>query len=102
MKKSMRKVTVILPDWMSKEGAQEEVMRNLHARALLKMELYRSKMKPFEAKYGTTFPRFQRQLSKRSHEDFTVWDDLMEWEACYRAYREWKQRHAELRQWLGR
>lgn len=61
------------------------------------MPLLISKMKPFEAKYGTTFPRFQRQVPQRPQEDFTSWDDLLEWEACYRAYQEWKQRHAELR-----
>jgi hypothetical protein len=76
-------------------------VRNLRAHALLKMELYRSKMKPFEAKYGTTFSRFQRQVAQSAQEDFTVWGDLMEWEACYRAYQEWKKRHTELRRWSG-
>lgn len=95
----MRKVTVALPAWIGKEEAQEEVVRDLRARALLKMEFYRSKMKPFEAKYATTFPQFQRRVGKSSQEDFAAWDDLIEWGAYYRGYREWKKRHAELRQW---
>ena len=95
----MRKVTVALPAWIGKEEAQEEVVRDLRARALLKMEFYRSRMKPFEAKYATTFPRFQRRVVKNLKEDFAAWDDLIEWEAYYRGYREWKKRHAELRQW---
>jgi len=79
----MRKVTVTLPAWIGKEEAQEEVVRDLRARALLKMEFYRSKMKPFEAKYATTFPRFQRRVEKSRKEDLTAWDDLIEWEAYY-------------------
>ncbi len=59
----MRKVTVTLPGWIGTEEAQEEVVRNLRAHALLKMEFYRSKMKLFEAKYGTTFTRFQRRVT---------------------------------------
>ena len=98
----MRKVTVTLPDWIGKEEAQEEVVQNLRSHTLLKMEFYRSKMKPFEAKHATTFSRFQRQVIKRPKEDFAAWDDLMEWEACYRAYQEWKKRHAELGQWSGK
>jgi len=82
----VRKVTITLPGWIGTEEAQEEVVRTLRAHALLKMEFYRSKMKPFEAKYGTTFSRFQRQVAKTSQEDFAAWDDLMEWEACSRAY----------------
>jgi hypothetical protein len=89
----MGKVTVTLPSWIDKE----EVMRNLRAHALLKMEFYRSRMKPFEVKYATTLPRFRRRVEKSAEEDFAAWDDLMEWEAYYQAYQEWKKRHSELR-----
>jgi hypothetical protein len=98
----MRKITVTLPSWIGKEEAQEEVVRNLRAHALLKTEFYRSKMKPFEAKYATTFSRFQRRVAKSPREDFTAWDDLVEWEAYYRSYQEWKKRHAELRRCSGK
>ena len=98
----MRKVTVMLPTWIGKDEAEAEVMRDLCARALLKMEFYRSKMRPFETKYATTFSRFQRRIEKSTREDVAAWDDLMEWEAAYRAYAEWKKRHAELRGWLRR
>jgi hypothetical protein len=96
---SMRKVTVALPAWIGKEEAQEEVLRDLGTRALLKMEFYRSKMRPFEVKYATTFSKFQRRVEKSPKEDFSARDDLIEWEAYYRGYQEWKKRHAELRQW---
>jgi len=77
------------------------VVQNLRAHALFKREFYHSKMKLFEAKDGTTCSRFQRRVTKNSHEDFITWDDLMEWEARYRAYQEWKKRHTELRRWSG-
>jgi hypothetical protein len=97
----VRKVSVTLPSWIGTEEAQAEVVRNLRAQALLKMEFYRSKMKLFEAKYGTSFSRFQRRVTQSAQENFTAWDDLMEREACYRAFQEWKKCHAELRRWSG-
>src|SRR5438477_10429254 len=55
----MKKVTITLPSWIRQDEAQDMVVRDLRSHALLKLEFYRSKMKPFEAKYATTFPRFQ-------------------------------------------
>ena len=95
----MKKVTIALPSWISKDEARDVVMRDLRTHALLKLEFYRSKMKPFETRYAATFPRFQRRVEKTPKEDFAAWDDLIEWEAYYRGYQEWKKRYAELRQW---
>jgi hypothetical protein len=95
----MKKVTIALPSWLGQGEAQAMVVRDLRAHALLKLEFYRSKMKPFEAKYATTFPRFRRRVEKATQEDFAAWDDLIEWEAYYRSHQEWKKRYAELRQW---
>ena len=97
----MKKVTIVLPSWIGQDEAQDVVVRDLRARALLKLEFYRSKMKPFEVRYATTFPRFQRRVEKATQEDCAAWDDLIEWEAYYRGYQEWKKRYAELRQWSG-
>ena len=97
----MKKVTIALPSWIGKDEAQDVVVRDLRAHALLKLEYYRSKMKPFEAKYATTFPRFRRRVEKAGKEDLAAWDDLIEWEAYYQGYQEWKKRHAELQQWSG-
>ena len=55
----MKKVPITLPSWIGTDEAQNLVMRALRAQAMVKLEFYRSKMKPFEAKYATTFPRFQ-------------------------------------------
>ena len=97
----MKKVPITLPSWIGTDEAQNLVMRDLRAQALVKLECYRSKMKPFEAKYATTFSRFQQRVKKAPKEDCAVWDDLIEWEAYYRSYQEWKKRYAELQQWLG-
>jgi hypothetical protein len=79
----MKKVPITLPSWIGPEEAQNLVMRDLRTQALVKLEVYRSKMKPFEAKYATTFSRFQRRVKKAPREDYTAWDDLIEWEAYY-------------------
>ena len=84
----MKKVTITLPSWIGQDEAQDMVVRDLRAYALLKLEFYRSKMKPFEAKYATTFLQFQRRVEKGVREDFAAWDDLIEWEAYYRGYQE--------------
>jgi hypothetical protein len=97
----MKKVTIALPSWIGQDEAQNMVVRDLRAQALLKLEFSRSKMKPFEAKYATTFPRFQRRVEKGTQEDFAAWDDLIEWAAYYRSYQEWKKRYTELEQWSG-
>jgi hypothetical protein len=65
----MKKVTIALPNWIGEDEAQDMVVRDLRAHALLKLEFYRSKMKPFEAKYATTFPRFQRRVEKATQEE---------------------------------
>jgi hypothetical protein len=46
----VRKVTVTLPGWIGAEEAQEEVVRNLRAHTLLKMEFYflRAKAEMFD------------------------------------------------------
>ena len=50
----MKKVTITLPNWIGQDEAQDMVVRDLRAHALLKLEFYQSKMKPFEAKYWQT------------------------------------------------
>jgi hypothetical protein len=95
----MKKVTITLPSWIAQDEAQDMVVRDLRTHALLKLEFYRSKMKPFEIKYATTFPRFQWRVEKVTQEEFAAWNDLIEWEAYYRGYQEWKKRYTELWQW---
>ena len=100
----MKKVTIALPSRIGKGEAQDIVVCDLRARALLKLKFYRRTVKPCEARYATTFPRLQRRVEKAPKEDFAAWDDLIKWEAYYRGYQEWKNatlsrtngRHAEV------
>lgn len=92
----MTTLTVKVPSWVKKEEAREEFLRNLRGKALFKMEFYRSKMIPFEKKYGLSFIQFQEKVKSASEESFEEWDDLVEWEAYYTAFTEWESRYQEL------
>ncbi|MBN2090454.1 hypothetical protein JW964_12645 [candidate division KSB1 bacterium] len=69
-------------------------------KALLKMEFYRSRIKPFEMKYQITFPEFQQRIQTASEEKFTEWDDFIEWEAYQIAFVKWQERYQELETWF--
>ncbi len=96
----MTTLTVKVPSWLKKEQAQEEFIKSLMGKALLKMEFFRSKMKPFEIKYKLTFPDFQKRIEASSKENFEEWDDFIEWEANYTAFAKWEERYLELKQWF--
>ncbi len=78
----------------------KEFLKNLLGKALLKMEFYRSKMKPFETRYQLSFREFQRRIESASKENFAEWDDFIEWEANYTAFAKWEERYLELKQWF--
>lgn len=96
----MTTLTIKIPSWIKKEDAQEEFFRNLMGKALLKMELYRSKMKPFEIRYQLSFPEFRKRIESTSKENFSEWDDFIEWDANYSAFVKWEERYGELKQWF--
>lgn len=96
----MTTLTVRVPSWVKKEQAQEEFLSSLMGKALLKMEFFRSKMKPFETRYQLSFPEFQKRIEAASKENFAEWDDFIEWEANYSAYVKWEERYLELKQWF--
>ncbi|MDZ7261205.1 MAG: hypothetical protein ONB05_03740 [candidate division KSB1 bacterium] len=90
----MTELTIQIPSWLKKEEAEKEFLRTLLRKARLKMEFYRSKMKPYENKYGLTFIEFQNKLTSTSREIFE------EWEAYYTAFAHWEGRYRELAQCL--
>jgi hypothetical protein len=96
----MTTVSVQVPNWIKKEEAQREFLKNLLGKALLKMEFYRSKLKPYESKYHLAFEDFQKKVHSAPKEDFAQWDDLVEWEAFDTAFKEWEERYQELNGWL--
>ena len=87
--------SVKIPSWIHKNEAENEFLKTLKIKAQLKMEFYRSKMLPFEQKYQSSFEEFQKNLKKESKEDFEKWDDLIEWEAIFKAFKEWENRYKE-------
>lgn len=40
------------------------------------------KIRLFEQKYGQTWDEFSREVLAAPDEDFTRWDDYIEWKAC--------------------
>ena len=96
----MTTLTVTVPSWVNKEAAEDDFLRSLKGKALLKMEFYRSRMKPFQAKYDTTFSEFQQRVQTAAEENFAEWDDLIEWEAYQTAFTQWEERYQELEKWF--
>ena len=97
----MRVVTMEVPTWVTEEEIQRDALQALKFRALWKLEYYESRMRPFERKYGTSFEEFKSRVEKAPQENFEEWDDLLEWEAYYRAYKEWQKRYEEIVKCLG-
>jgi len=92
----MDTLTIKLPSWINKQEAETELLSNLKLKAQLKMEYYRSKMLPFEKKYGVSFDEFKNRFNANNKENFDEWDDFIEWEASHTLYIQWKQRFEEI------
>ena len=93
----MKKIILEIPSWIGEVEARKEFFRFLINEALMKAEYYRSLVKPFERKYSTSFKNFRKQIETSEQEDFQAWDDLIEWEAYFRAYEEWSKKYEELK-----
>ena len=93
----MKEIILEIPSWIGEAEARKEFFRFLISEALMKIEYYRSLMKPFECKYTISFTDFKKQIESSKHEDFQAWDDLIEWEAYFRAHEEWTKKYEELR-----
>jgi len=92
----MNEIVLEIPSWLSKLEARKEFFRFLMGETQIKVEYYRSLMKPFERKYSTSFKDFKKQVESSKQEDFQAWDDLIEWEAYFRANGEWSKKYEEL------
>jgi len=92
----METLTLKLPSWISKEEFKNDFLANLKIKAQLKMEFYHSKTLPFERKYAVSFEEFKKRFTSTTKEKFEEWDDLIEWEASFILYNQWKQRLEEI------
>ena len=85
-----------VPEWVKKEEGQKGIIKSLLGEVQTKKEYFRSKMLPFEKKYGTDFLSFEEKVEALKKENFEEWDDLIIWEGFYRGYQEWKRKHEDL------
>ena len=82
-------VTLKIPPSIAAEFRSNEIIELLLAKALGKRDLYETKIKMFELKYGTDFASFKKNTEK-GDEIFQEWDDLVMWEGFLLAYRDLK------------
>ena len=89
-------VTLRIPPSIAADIGSKEIIELLLHKALGKRDFYKSKIKMFEAKYGTNFTSFKKKTEK-SEEQFKEWDDLLLWEGFLLAYREWNRKYKDLK-----
>ena len=88
-------VIVRIPPSVAADIGNDEIIDLLLAKALGKKDLYKSKIKMFESKYGTNYA--SKKKSEQGDENFQEWDDLVLWEGFLLAYREWNKKYRDLK-----
>ncbi len=61
---------------------KQNVANWLIAEYLANVYAVNEKIRLFEQKYGQTWDEFSGEVLAASDEDFTRWDDYIEWKAC--------------------
>ena len=89
-------VIVKIPPSIAADIGNNEIIGLLLGKALGKKDLYKSKIKMFESKYGTSYASFKKK-SEQGDENFQKWDDLLLWEGFLLAYREWNRKYRDLK-----
>ena len=90
------KVIVRIPPSVAADIGNSEIIDLLLGKALGKKDLYKSKIKMFESKYGTNYATFKKK-SEQGSVNFQEWDDLLLWEGFLLAYREWNRKYRDLK-----
>ena len=86
----------ILPSIAVDIGSNEIIELLLDKALVGERDLYKSKIKMFEPKYGTNYASFKKKTEK-GDESFQEWDDLLLWEGFLLAYREWNRKYKDLK-----
>jgi hypothetical protein len=89
-------VIVRIPPSVAADIGNNEIIDLLIGKALGKKDLYKSKVKMFESKYGINYASFKKK-SEQGDENFQEWDDLLFWEGFLLAYREWNKKYRDLK-----
>ncbi len=90
------KVIVRIPPSVAADIGNSEIIDLLLGKEKEKKDLYKSKIKTFESKYGTNYASFKKK-SEQGDENFQEWDDLLLWEGFSLAYREWNRKYRDLK-----
>lgn len=94
---NLKEVMIKLPQVIAESLEKNEIVSLLLDKALQRLEYYRSQCQEMEQKYGMKYNDFKKRVEESKDEIFEEWDDLMEWEACEIASREWRGKYEELR-----
>ena len=95
-KNKISEVTLKIPPSIAADMGSNEIIDLLIDKALGKKDLYKSKIKMFESKYGTNYASFKKRTEK-GEENFQEWDNLLLWEGCLLAYKEWNRKYKDLK-----
>lgn len=89
-----QEVTLKAPSWV----AADDLFGLLRQDLQLKLAYYDSQCRGFEKKHNQSFTAYETAL-KSKPEDFTAWEDFMDWETAETARQEMTQRLQELATW---
>jgi hypothetical protein len=89
-------VTLRIPPSIAAGIGSNEIIKLLLDKALGKKDLYKSKIKMLESKYGTNYTSFKKRIEK-GDENFQEWDDLLLWEGFLLAHKEWNRKYKDLK-----
>ncbi len=95
-KNQTSEVTLRIPPSVAADIGGNEIIQLLLDKALGKKDLFKSKIKMLESKYGTNYTSFKKR-SEKADENFQEWDDLLLWEGFTLAYREWNGKYKDLK-----
>lgn len=97
----LKEIILKLPSDIVGTISSKEIILMLSDKALSKAEYYGTRCKEFEEKYGMNFVSFKKKVEESEDEVLSEWDDLLLWEGCEIAYKEWKDKHEELKNCIG-
>ena len=95
-KNPISEVILKIPPSIAADIGSREILTLLIDKALGKKDLYQSKIRLFESKYGSNYASFKKKLEIED-ENFQEWDDLILWEGYLLAYKEWNAKYRDLK-----
>ncbi|MBN1901188.1 hypothetical protein JW926_07690 [Candidatus Sumerlaeota bacterium] len=100
-KPDLIEIRLKLPSDVAETLSNKEIIGALCDKSFTKAEYYQSKCNEYREKYKTTFASFRKKVNSSKEEHFQEWDDLLIWEGCELAMRDWKKKYAELKKRLA-